>query len=135
MDHRVKISPFSLFFFFTCLHSHSYFSFFPHQLLSFEPLVLLLLHHLVVPYVTLLRCLIASLPHLATLSCCFVVSSYCLKLLLCHLVLLFWIVALLHCLIASRCLVVSHYLVPIAPQVFSNPPILLLHCKQKQAKI
>jgi hypothetical protein len=130
LDHRIKIFPFSFLFFLTSLHSHSYFSFFP------PPTSFLWASCLVATSSSCCAlCFVASLPHLATLSCCFVVSSYCLKLLLCHLVLLFWIVALLHCLIASRCFVVSHYLVPIAPQVFSNPPILLLHCKQKQAKI
>jgi len=120
LDHKVKISPFSLFFFFTCLHSRFFFLFFP---INFFPLNLLSCCYFVILLCLMLSCLIASLPHLATLSCCLVISSYCLQLLFCHLVLLLWIVALLHCFTASRCLVASRYLVAIAPQVPSNPPI------------
>ncbi len=81
----------SLYFFSSPVFIHTLiFLFFPHQLLSFEPLVLLLLHHLVVPYVSLPRCLIL-LPwvvalsfHPIALSCCFVTSSYYFELLLCY---------------------------------------------------
>ncbi len=113
---KLKFSPFSLLFSSPFLIFTLFFSL---LLFSFEPLVLLLLHHLNVPCV-------ASSCYLIALPCCLIVAlPCCLVALPCHVALLFhnvilscYLIVILHYFVA-----LLHCLIAIAPQIPSTPPI------------